>query len=181
MAERQSGLTRRQVVTAGAWSAPVVLLATAIPAAAASPDAQIAFTDAEGWYEYDAQGKIAIRGHFGVQAAYLAPNIDITGITVVLTIDALGLTGAGEIVGSPGWAIGPAPISNGKYVYTVTYGPTLSTTAVGSTSLDFRLFGNADLAAAPAKEWVVVLTASNARGDSRQGPPVADSPPPGAA
>ncbi|MGU3645886.1 hypothetical protein ACLBXX_13035 [Microbacterium sp. C23T] len=130
-------IDRRKLLKVGAWAAPVVVLAAAVPAAAASGTTQLSVTaGATLFYTWTDTTPTGIGGAVTLGLAHTAGSGgSATPVSIVVSVDASGLAAANAptVVSGAGWT--PAGVSgptNGRLNYTFTYAPSLA--AGGSTA-----------------------------------------------
>jgi hypothetical protein len=157
--EERRTLDRRQLLKAGAWAAPVLVLATAAPAAAASTDPADAggaapaqpgvdiavYTFAQDNYDVIWDGPtqsnriVAMKG----QAAFT--NLDatraITSLTLTLTVPALGMTEGRlpEVTSGAGWRAVSAVRTGSNMIYTFLFTGNVVGKDTTSPLLQYRL------------------------------------------
>ena len=131
-------IDRRKLLKVGAWAAPVVVLAAAVPAAGASGTAALSF--APGANLFYTWGSTAVSGIGGTVAVKLdhtsGSGGSATPVTVVISVDAAGLAAGvpAQVVSGSGWATaGVAGPTNGRMSYTFTYAPALAAGASTAT------------------------------------------------
>src|SRR4051812_910081 len=85
-----SGMDRRQLLRAGAWAAPVIVLATASPASAASTDPYELVLDGTNFnFGWSSSGqRTGIVGSTQVRVVFHPDAATITGITLVVQLTA---------------------------------------------------------------------------------------------
>lgn len=173
--DAQAGVGRRQLLKAGAWAAPVVVLAAAVPAASASPQGQgqIGFTNITGWIVTAGPNLTAIAGTTQFQAAWSDDAKTITSATVVITLPAAGMVAAAPTVvaGNSEWTAGTGTISGADAVYEFVWGGSIDPSIPGiSTPLEFTLPATGTVADAGfPKTAIAVLTSPQASGDTESG------------
>jgi hypothetical protein len=137
------GMDRRDLIKAGLWAAPVLLLATATPAAAAAstPRSYLQFIGPWSWHPGDGAGyfgvNVQLQGEFGAQ-----PN-PVSNVIITLSVpESAGSGGTAEVaLGDESWiaAAGGAPSGAGPYVYTFTYIGSIPLYSAGIQSLAVRI------------------------------------------
>lgn len=121
MAERNEGVgvSRRRIIQGAAWATPAVLVATALPAAAATgdPPGTIAFN---GTYFTNDNGvndvlNLVVRhgGPFNAD--------DLRNISVTIQIASANVEAVPASVTGSGWALSSATVSGSNYLYVATY------------------------------------------------------------
>lgn len=176
VAERPAGLNRRQLLRAGAWAAPALVLATAAPAAAASTPTGVPVS----MYTFSQNGITQVwsnQGNANVVTAFLGAvnfqpsgSVAVTAATLTLTMDKKGLVATKPIVVSgAGWVAGSATISGNSMVYTFVWaGKTLPYT--NSPTLQYRLVadGQTKTSIATPKTVTGVLSGAQIKTTSNQ-------------
>ena len=136
--EKTPTLDRRQLIRAGAWAAPVIVLATAAPAAAAgSSDGNVPATaltvQAYGLFNSNANGTRGPLGWAGGQVGYWNPVSTVAIATFTWTAILLrpdgtsstvaggaGSAPAGQAFAIPAMNVAEKPLAVGTYKITVT-------------------------------------------------------------
>ena len=144
-------LDRRQLLRAGAWAAPVVLIAAATPAAAASVTvAQLGFTYFEASYVwgYNPDVFLGIRGSTSVSyTVNSGPAPALTSVTLTLRVRSQGMlaqppTASTVVDEKPGvWTAGAGSVNGGIATYLFTWAGELSANK-DTANLVFSLPGN---------------------------------------
>lgn len=165
------GIDRRQLLTAGVWAAPVIVLATAAPAAAASPlPSSLVFNDLGAWIVPGPSGTVLgqIDGTTSVRVEYAQGAEHVTSMTVVITVSAIeGLVATTPTVkpSSSGgtWEGVSGVVSGESTVYTFTWVGEL-TPSQGQTQLDFTLPGDnaSPTEVIRGKQLTAIVSAPNA-------------------
>ncbi|GEP47103.1 hypothetical protein FVP74_03090 [Microbacterium saccharophilum] len=164
VAEKPAGLSRRQLLRAGAWAAPALVLATAAPAAAASVDTQPGGTG--GWEQstistwastsgmWDgAAGFTRVTGVYGgayPEVRYDGVNVGlITYAILTISIPKAGMRAEVPTVGanSPGWKAESATTVGGHILYKFSWTGSISTTGNRQFPLTYTLPGDGSNAA----------------------------------
>lgn len=83
-----AAIHRRQLLKIGAWAAPVIVLATALPAAAASGDViDLRFTTSSLFYTWGTTASTGIGGTFTITPAQTAGSgSTVTSMTLVVAV-----------------------------------------------------------------------------------------------
>ncbi|KQP69579.1 hypothetical protein ASF40_17115 [Microbacterium sp. Leaf288] len=158
-----NGLDRRKLLKIGVWAAPVVVLATAAPAAASSPSTtpvqSLDVTASDVHYTNDGAKFTGAAGSIAIQLVQSdGPATNATGVTVTLTINSASLQNAAPTNLSAGWT-SAAPIASGaNYVYTFSYPTGLTPDA--QRTLDFTLPGLTEFSATIGRSWRAVTSAT---------------------
>lgn len=169
------GLDRRQLLKAGVWAAPVLVLTTAVPASAASvtpTDVILRFTHAYAFYAWDAGHKTGLTVTTKVEADSQM-GTSTTSVTLVFTVEALGLstTAAPSIAtGGPAWtSTGPAVANGSSLVFTFLWAGNIP--AFGNTGeIRFTLAGDANsLDGVVNKGWTALATSPGATSATASG------------
>jgi len=131
----------RRVVTAAAWSAPIVLIARPAPALAASVSGTLHFNYLNGYGATYVNGVMTeLECGLSVQNLWTSGSPTLDTITVKVTIPDSRVDGdaATIVVGTPAWSAS-APVQAGPtWVYTLTYSGSVA--PGGSTGdLKFRV------------------------------------------
>ncbi len=134
-ARAKRGVSRRQLVKAGAWAAPAIVMTTAAPAHAASGPApvaelQLGFEAASLFYAWGANSADGIGGKLKVTLAATTGAGSSGAVTVQVALDATGLSTAAPTVSGAGWSSSAGEAGTGanagKTLYTFTYAPGLT-------------------------------------------------------
>ncbi|WP_426323938.1 hypothetical protein [Microbacterium sp. E-13] len=134
-ARAKRGVSRRQLVKAGAWAAPAIVMTTAAPAHAASGPApvaelQLGFESPSLFYAWGANSADGIGGKLKVTLAATTGAGSSGAITVQVALDAAGLSTAAPTVSGAGWSSSAGEAGSGanagKTIYTFTYAPGLT-------------------------------------------------------
>jgi hypothetical protein len=130
-------LDRRTVVRTGAWSVPVLSLALAAPALAASATTgKLAFDTFNVFgADHNSKGKpTAAQSQLQVQNAYTAGGPTLTSVVVAVTYSGSRVDGtAPQAVTGSGWTFGSASASGSNWVYTFVWAGSLATSQSTST------------------------------------------------
>ncbi len=129
-------IDRRTVVRTGAWSVPVLSLAVAAPALAASTAKGKLKFDTFNVFgaDYNNKGKpTSAQSQIQVQNVYTAGGPTLTSVTVLVTYSGSRVDGAApQAVTGTGWSFGSAVHSGSDWVYSFVW--TGSLTSSHSTS-----------------------------------------------
>lgn len=121
MAESSSdaGVSRRRIIHAAAWAAPVVLVATALPAAAATgdPPGTLAFNGTFFTNVNGANDQL----HLVVFHSGPANADDLRNISVTIRIAAANVEAVPASVTGSNWALSSATVSGTDFLYVATY------------------------------------------------------------
>jgi hypothetical protein len=130
-------LDRRSVVRAGAWTVPVVSLAVAAPALAASVTKGKLQFDTFNVFgaDYNSKGKpTSAQSQVQVQNVFTPGGPTLTTVTVLVTYSGSRVSGdAPQSVTGSGWAFGSATASGTSWVYSFVWTGTLTSSHSTST------------------------------------------------
>jgi|tagenome__1003787_1003787.scaffolds.fasta_scaffold20782072_2 hypothetical protein len=136
-APTQRPIDRRSVVRAGAWTLPVVSLAVAAPALAASVTKGTLTFDTFNVFgaDYNNKGKpTSAQTQIQVQNVFTPGGPTLASVTVLVTYPGSRVTGsAPTAVTGNGWAFGSASASGSNWVYSFVWTGTLTTSHSTST------------------------------------------------
>lgn len=115
-------VSRRTVLRAGAWAAPVIVLAAGVPAASASLNKELWFTNFSLWYDWNSSGqRTAIAGNTTVGLRG-DPTAITTLVTVVITVPAAGMSETATIDDPlTNWVFVEAALSEDSQSMTYTF------------------------------------------------------------
>lgn len=132
---------RRTVVRAAAWATPVVAVAVAAPAVAASTNTPILHFDTLNLFgaDYVAGDPTTLESQVQVQNVFAATSPTLTTVTVVVTYPDTRVSGAAptSVTGS-GWSFSSASHVGATWLYTFVYGGSVAPGASTST-LDYHV------------------------------------------
>jgi hypothetical protein len=158
----KSGMNRRDLMRAGAWAAPAVLIAAATPQASASGDATLAFNNATVWIASESGTPVGISGTTSFRVDYSPTANTVTSAALILTMNATGMLLTPVATSGAGW-VGPESgvlDGNGSISYTFAWAGSLDPDNAGSSSpLNFTI--PCDATAIP-KELVALLSSPQA-------------------
>lgn len=145
-AERPAGLSRRQLLRAGVWAAPALVLATAAPAAAASAPTKVParmYTFSQNCISEVWDGKAnVVTAFFGAVNFQPGGPATVTGATLTLTLDKKGLEETKPIVVSgAGWVAATAAAHGNSMVYTFVWAGATSA-YTDSPTLQYKLIAD---------------------------------------
>jgi hypothetical protein len=130
-------LDRRSVVRAGVWTVPVVSLAAAAPALAASATKGTLTFDTFNVFgaDYNNKGKpTSAQSQIQVQNVFTAGGPTLSTLSVFVTYPGSRVTGvAPQSVTGSGWTFGSATASGTDWVYSFVWTGTLATSHSTST------------------------------------------------
>jgi len=126
-------LDRRKLLKVGAWAAPVVVLAAAVPAASASGAMTLSFEESNFFYTSNAAEFTGVGAAIKVKLAHsTGSGGSVNPLTMVVKIGSAGLQQVAPTITGSGWTGGAPAVEGDRFVYTFTYAGGL--TAGGSTS-----------------------------------------------
>lgn len=135
-------LDRRTVVRVGAWSVPVVSLAAAAPALAASTTTGTLKFDTFNVFgaDYNGAGKATtLQSQIQVQNVFVAGGPTVSTLTVLVTYPGSRVDGSAPThVSGSGWTFASATPSGSSWVYSFVWTGTLATSHSTST-LTYRV------------------------------------------
>lgn len=135
------GIDRRSVVRAGVWTVPVVTLATAAPAFAASNAKGELKFDTFNVFPTDFSGgdPTKLESQIQVQNKFVSGGPTVTSLTVLVTYPDSRTNGAApSIVSGPGWTFGSAMKSGSNWVYSFVWTGTLAPSA-STPPMDYKV------------------------------------------
>lgn len=158
------GIDRRKLLKVGAWAAPVVVLAAAVPAASASGTLQLGHQVKDIFYTWGSNSLTGIAGTFRVDGAQLAGTNGATdGVTLVVKIGSQGLDPASAaVVGSnTGWQLQSSSNDATNHILTLTFlhGGSVTPT-VASSALNFSVAALSGFQATTNRAWNATATAA---------------------
>ncbi len=158
-----TGMDRRKLLKMGIWAAPVVVLATATPAAASSPSTtpvqNLNVTASGVSYINDGSKFTGIAGSVAIKLQQSAgPLTSAEGITVTLTIDSASLQKTAPTNLSAGWSSAPPVESGTNFIYTFSHPTALAPEA--ASTLDFTMPGVAGFSATVGRAWQASTSAT---------------------
>lgn len=153
--------SRRTVLVGAAWSVPVIAAAAAAPQVAASGEgADLTITNVtaskttkyieghslpeEPWWVNGYTAFTGLEGNLKVGLLYAVPDVEVTSITVTLTVtDASGLVAGTPTVSGTGWSAVSGTISGSTATYVFSWTGSIHSQSTGYTSeLQFSLAGD---------------------------------------
>lgn len=157
-------IDRRKLLKVGAWAAPVVVLAAAVPAASASGTLQLGHQVKGIFYTWGTNSLTGIAGTFRVDGAQLAGTNGATdGVTLVVKIGSQGLDPASAaVVGSnAGWQLQSSSNDATNHILTLTFlhGGSVTPT-VASGTLNFAVAALSGFQATTNRAWNATATAA---------------------
>lgn len=167
---KPGGVSRRAVLQAGAWAAPVILLAAGVPAASASMNKVLDFTNFSLWYTWGEGGR---RGIVGNTTVFLSGDVgaSVPFITLAIQVSAQNMAPTATATGA-GWQFTSASSDGTRMTYVFTYSglPPITgiNTPVYTTQLGFRL-DTTDVIAEANQTWYAQASANGAIGAERSG------------
>lgn len=169
-----AGISRRSMLTAGAWSVPVIVMASASPAAAVSAPivGALRFTGFPIWFDWDDSGHRT--GIDGCTTVFLEgdPGGTVGPVTLVVSVPATGMSTATPVIEeSPtSWVAQPGVVSGGLIEYTFTWGGTLTAGGAAYTGIiTFNLHCEAGVNLIPPISWSGVAMAAGAESGATSG------------
>lgn len=138
-------LRRRQLLQAGVWAAPVIVLAAAAPAAAASSMATIAIANTYATWVYDGNAnRSAIVGAVQITAPSQTPQATVSGISLTIVVTGTAMADTDPInTSGAGWSYLSRSVTGGaygsatfafSYTGTITSGAGQTTTGASPTT-----------------------------------------------
>lgn len=157
-APQKQGLSRRQLVTAGAWAAPVVALTVATPAASASGSLTLVISGASLGYAWGSGTLNGITGALTVtNQTTTKTGGTVQGISVVVSVDAAGIATTTPTGVTANWTPSVGTVSGTKVSFTFTFAGTL--TPGQSQALSFTL-GSSGITALTNRAWTAASNGS---------------------
>ena len=162
-------IDRRSVIRAGAWTVPVVSLAVAAPALAASATKGTLRFDTFNVFgaDYNNKGKpTSAQSQVQVQNVFTAGGPTLTSVTVLVTYPASRVDGtAPQSVTGSGWSFGSATQSGTTWIYSFvwvgTLAPSHSTSALSyKVPLRNNSSGNVALTASASATGIASASAT---------------------
>jgi len=162
-------IDRRSVIRAGAWTVPVVSLAVAAPALAASSTRGTLKFDTFNVFgaDYNNKGKpTSAQSQVQVQNVFTAGGPTLTSVTVLVTYPASRVDGtAPQSVTGSGWSFGSATQSGTTWIYSFvwvgTLAPSHSTSALSyKVPLRNNSSGNVALTASASATGIASASAT---------------------
>lgn len=162
-------IDRRSVIRAGAWTVPVVSLAVAAPALAASATKGTLKFDTFNVFgaDYNNKGKpTSAQSQVQVQNVFTAGGPTLTSVTVLVTYPASRVDGtAPQSVTGSGWSFGSATQSGTTWIYSFvwvgTLAPSHSTSALSyKVPLRNNSSGNVALTASASATGIASASAT---------------------
>lgn len=130
-------IDRRTIVRTGAWSVPVLSLAVAAPALAASTSKGKLKFDTFNVFgaDYNSKGKpTSAQSQIQVQNQFTAGGPTLTSVTVLVTYPGSRVDGDAPLaVTGSGWSFGSATQSGSNWVYSFVWSGSLATSHSTST------------------------------------------------
>lgn len=165
-----TGITRRTVLQAGAWAAPVITLAAAVPAASASVVETLDFTNFEMWFDWTDPGRrTGIAGCAGVFVTGDS-GTSIGPVTVTVSVPITGMSETAATIDEQGTAWQPVPgAPNGAQMDYAFIWPInlIAGEAAYSTQMTFHLPTVAGTDLVPPLDWSAVAHAEGATDAAR--------------
>lgn len=158
-----AGISRRTVLQAGAWSAPVIAVAAAVPAASASIIETLKFTDFRMWFDWDNAGHRT--GIAGCTTVWLDgdPGQTAGPVTLVVSVPILNMSTTIEpTVAGAGWLFSSVEPDSGNVWMNYTFvwsGELVANGAAYTSTITFHLPADATLEPGDGLEWSASATA----------------------
>lgn len=135
-------IDRRKLLKVGAWAAPVVVLAAAVPAASASGASALSFAPgamAYTWGTTSGSGVAGIGGEFPIALTQTTgTNGAAKNITVIVTVGSQGLAATAPQVPA-GWSASAGTIAGNNLVFTFIHTGAISAGGATPPTLTFTL------------------------------------------
>lgn len=152
--DKPAGIDRRQLLRAGAWAAPALILATAAPAAAAQSVTPVSSTPLSvgtptAWMVTSHQGGSAksagLQGFLQIEKQWAQNATTVGPFTIVITVPKNnGFTAATPTVrgGAPGWSAVSGVVSGANIVYTFLNSQVITNNGYWQLQLEYALPGD---------------------------------------